>query len=171
MNTPETPAPHKLGANRHDPARKRRNSKHPAAESRDVREDRSTRQAKLSPSNAPNPVVNPARVPRLLVRAGIDSNASPTITKAPSPDRRKPVTFKLHHGNASAVYVAGTFNDWNPERHALCPNPTGEWTVELAVEPGRHEYLFVADGCWLPDPNAQEWVENPYGGHNSVLSV
>ena len=36
---------------------------------------------------------------------------------------------------------------------------------------GRYEYLFVVDGQWLPDPNARESVQNPYGGTNSVLTV
>jgi hypothetical protein len=27
------------------------------------------------------------------------------------------------------------------------------------------------DGQWLPDPNAKESVENPFGGRNSVLVV
>jgi hypothetical protein len=27
------------------------------------------------------------------------------------------------------------------------------------------------DGQWLPDPNAKESVENPFGGRNSVLTV
>jgi hypothetical protein len=36
---------------------------------------------------------------------------------------------------------------------------------------GRHEYLFVVDGQWLPDPKAKESVQNPFGGRNSVLVV
>ena len=41
----------------------------------------------------------------------------------------------------------------------------------LELPEGRHEYLFVVDGQWLPDPNAKESVANPYGGRNSVLTV
>jgi hypothetical protein len=42
---------------------------------------------------------------------------------------------------------------------------------DLAVQPGRHEYLFVVDGQWVPDPKAPETVPNPFGGRNSVLVV
>jgi hypothetical protein len=41
----------------------------------------------------------------------------------------------------------------------------------LAVEAGRYEYMFVVDGQWLPDPNAKESVQNPFGGKNSLLVV
>ena len=45
------------------------------------------------------------------------------------------------------------------------------WFGDLELRPGRHEYLFVVDGQWLPDPNARESVQNPFGGKNSVLIV
>ena len=82
---------------------------------------------------------------------------------------RKPVSLRLRHDAAVAVFIAGTFNNWEPGRDMLRRNESGEWGIQLELEPGRHEYLFVADGCWLPDPDADEWVENPYGGRNSVL--
>jgi hypothetical protein len=47
----------------------------------------------------------------------------------------------------------------------------GRWEGDLAVGAGRYEYLFVVDGQWLPDPNAKETVQNPFGGRNSVLTV
>jgi 1,4-alpha-glucan branching enzyme len=72
---------------------------------------------------------------------------------------------------AKKVLVAGSFNEWNPERTPLVPASNGRWTGNLKLGPGRHEYLFVVDGQWLPDPNARESVENPFGGRNSVLKV
>lgn len=82
---------------------------------------------------------------------------------------RKPVSLRLRHDAAVAVFIAGTFNNWEPGRDMMRRNESGEWGIQLELEPGRHEYLFVADGCWLPDPDAAEWVENPCGGRNSVL--
>jgi 1,4-alpha-glucan branching enzyme len=72
---------------------------------------------------------------------------------------------------AKQVAVAGDFNDWKPERSPLVQTGNGRWVGDLAVKPGRHEYLFVVDGQWLPDPNAKENVQNPFGGKNSVLIV
>ena len=74
-------------------------------------------------------------------------------------------------GGAKAVHVAGSFNDWKPEQTPLVQISSGHWAGELRLRPGRHEYLFVVDGQWVPDPNAKETVQNPFGGYNSVLSV
>jgi 1,4-alpha-glucan branching enzyme len=70
---------------------------------------------------------------------------------------------------AKSVFVAGSFNDWSPSKTPLSRTRDGKWVGELTGISGRHEYLFVVDGQWLPDPNAIESVQNPYGGKNSVL--
>ena len=67
--------------------------------------------------------------------------------------------------------MAGSFNEWKPEKTPLARVGDGRWAGELAVKPGRHEYLFVVDGQWLPDPAAKESVQNPFGGRNSLLVV
>ena len=82
-----------------------------------------------------------------------------------------PVRLELVKPDARAVGVAGSFNAWRPELAPMVPLGNGRWVKELSVSPGRHEYLFVADGQWLPDPNAKECVQNPYGGKNSVLVI
>ncbi len=47
----------------------------------------------------------------------------------------------------------------------------GRWLKELVLPPGRYEYLFVADGHWLTDPQAHDTATNPFGGVNSVVTV
>jgi 1,4-alpha-glucan branching enzyme len=79
------------------------------------------------------------------------------------------VSFELVKADAQKVCVAGSFNQWQPEQTPLVPIGNGRWVGDLAVQPGRYEYLFVVDGQWLPDPNAKEMVQNPFGGQNSVL--
>jgi 1,4-alpha-glucan branching enzyme len=81
------------------------------------------------------------------------------------------ISLELVKPGAKQVAVAGDFNDWKPERSPLVQIGNGRWVGDLLVKPGRHEYLFVVDGQWLPDPNAKENVQNPYGGKNSVLIV
>lgn len=81
------------------------------------------------------------------------------------------ISLELVKPDAKQVAVAGSFNDWKPERTPLVQAANGRWVGDLAVKPGRHEYLFVVDGQWLPDPNAKENVQNPFGGKNSVLIV
>jgi len=81
------------------------------------------------------------------------------------------ITLELIKPGASRVMVAGSFNGWKPEESPLKPEGNGVWTGNLEVKPGRHEYLFVVDGSWMPDPKARENVANPFGGLNSVLTV
>jgi hypothetical protein len=93
----------------------------------------------------------------------------PVTVKAKAPPPR--VVVELVNPAAKQVFVAGSFNNWQPERTPLLPAGNGRWAGDLQVAPGRHEYLFVVDGQWLPDPNAKESVQNPFGGRNSVLMV
>jgi Glycogen recognition site of AMP-activated protein kinase len=87
------------------------------------------------------------------------------------PATQPTISLEFIKPGAKQVAVAGDFNDWKPERSPLVQIGNGRWVGDLAVKPGRHEYLFVVDGQWLPDPNARENVQNPYGGRNSVLIV
>ena len=94
----------------------------------------------------------------------------PVAVKAAAPPPPR-VVLELVNPAAKRVFVAGSFNNWQPEQTPLAPAGNGRWAGDLKVRPGRHEYLFVVDGQWLPDPNAKESVENPFGGRNSVLTV
>lgn len=72
---------------------------------------------------------------------------------------------------ATAVAIAGTFNDWRPEVTPMVSLGDGRWIKELVLEPGVYEYRFVVDGDWMPDPHASETAPNPFGEMNSVLRV
>jgi Glycogen recognition site of AMP-activated protein kinase len=108
--------------------------------------------AKVQPviPEPPKPVVAPSSTPR------------PEVAR---------VSLELVRPEAKRVCVAGSFNGWQPDRTPLRPLGNGHWVGDLTVKPGRHEYLFVVDGQWVPDPNATETVRNPFGGRNSVLTV
>ena len=41
----------------------------------------------------------------------------------------------------------------------------------LALASGAHEYRFIVDGAWLPDPHNTETVANEFGGANSRVVV
>jgi 1,4-alpha-glucan branching enzyme len=82
------------------------------------------------------------------------------------------VHFTLHAPAARQVSLAGTFNRWNP---AACPmtaaGQDGTWHAGLPLAPGRYEYLFVINGAeWTPDPTAP-WVDDGFGGRNSLVVV
>jgi len=99
--------------------------------------------------------------------------AKPIITNPTKPTRSlaNHISLELVKPEAKQVCVAGSFNEWKPEKTPLIPAGNGRWVGDLSVGPGRYEYLFVVDGQWLPDPNAKESVANPFGGTNSVLTV
>jgi 1,4-alpha-glucan branching enzyme len=81
------------------------------------------------------------------------------------------VRFEFKDPTALSVAVAGTFNDWDPKKHALHHHGDGVWVREAKLHPGQHEYCMVVDGHWMPDPSARDSRPNPFGGRNSVLNV
>jgi 1,4-alpha-glucan branching enzyme len=84
----------------------------------------------------------------------------------------KKVSFQIKAEPGNAVFVAGTFNQWDPTQYRLRDNPTsGEYKIKLTVPPGRHEYKFVVNGVWCADPNCPDWAPNGQGSLNSVLNV
>jgi hypothetical protein len=122
---------------------------------------------------APVQLVKPAPTPAVAPRPSAPVQTAPirpapTIPEAP---KRGHVSLELLRPDAKTVFVAGSFNEWKPEKSPLILKGNGRWVGDLSIKPGRHEYLFVVDGQWLPDPNAKESVQNPFGGRNSILTV
>ncbi|MDB6148362.1 MAG: hypothetical protein JWO45_2026, partial [Spartobacteria bacterium] len=73
---------------------------------------------------------------------------------------------------AHKIFIAGAFNGWSPDKTALVgPDPKGEFSIDLPLEPGRHGYKFVVDGKWMLDSNNAESEDNGLGDKNSVVSV
>jgi 1,4-alpha-glucan branching enzyme len=81
------------------------------------------------------------------------------------------VRFFLLNPYAEHVYVAGSFNNWNPTVTPLIKEGRQLWTRELELPFGRYEYQFVIDDRWKPDGASKETVFNPFGGLNSVITV
>lgn len=90
-------------------------------------------------------------------------------------DEQQPLTVEVRleftRPAATAVFVAGTFNEWHPTVTPMIPITEGRWIKQLRLPPGRYEYCLVVDGEWMPDPLAAESVANPFGGFNSVVHV
>jgi 1,4-alpha-glucan branching enzyme len=83
----------------------------------------------------------------------------------------RPVHLELTHPTATAVCIAGSFNEWRPTATSMVSLGDGRWLKELALAPGVYEYRLVVDGEWMPDPLGRETRPNPFGGLNSVLRV
>lgn len=84
------------------------------------------------------------------------------------------VVFRLPaEAGAPRAWLAGDFNDWSTDALPLEPQPDGSLTVETVLEPGR-SYRFryyLGDGRWDNDWAADAYVDNDFGGADSVLVV
>jgi hypothetical protein len=84
----------------------------------------------------------------------------------------RPAHFEFVAATGSQVFVAGTFNDWDPRRHPMHDDPDeGFFTTTLVLPRGRYEYKFLVDGNWCPDPKCATSVSNGCGSLNSVIHV
>jgi len=82
----------------------------------------------------------------------------------------KNVRFELSAEPGSEVFVAGTFNKWNPTKNPLKDSQAdGHYKAAMRVPIGTHEYKFVVDGVWAMDQKCTEWSPNGCGSLNSVL--
>jgi hypothetical protein len=88
------------------------------------------------------------------------------------------VTIRLNAPRARAVFLAGTFNDWNPRSLPMQRGATDEWLLEIPLEVGDHQFKFVVDGQWCcdvgptgPVESAAGCVANAFGTMNRTLFV
>lgn len=83
------------------------------------------------------------------------------------------VTFRIDAPAAKHVFVAGSFNGWNPGQYALSRQPQGEWQTTISLPAGSHEYKFIVDTEWVHDINNPQKVkvQSPHEGYDSVIVV
>jgi hypothetical protein len=81
------------------------------------------------------------------------------------------VVIEYNDEMASEIYVAGSFNNWDPRGFRLAKQKNGKWTATLNLGPGRYEYRLVVDGQWQEDGGASKFAANPFGGFNSIIEV
>jgi len=85
---------------------------------------------------------------------------------------RKRIKFELKAEPESRVYIAGTFNDWNPEEKRLKDkNKDGNYSLFVLVPKGKQEYKFIVNGQWCLDPNCVAKKKNMLGTYNSFIDV
>ncbi len=156
---------HRLGANRKETTHKPRQPRRPS-ESCDVREDRGARQSKFA---------HPEHTVTLPTGKGLrllpGRTRPPLLSEHAGPGRPGTARLQFKAEGVASVCIAGSFNGWLPQD--LRPHQTnpGAWEIELTLPPGQYEYRFLADGCWVDDPHAEETVANPFGTCNAVLRV
>ena len=94
------------------------------------------------------------------------------VPSAPAKEKAKRVTFTVRAKAGSKVFLAGSFNDWDPTAKEMTDKKgDGVFAATLNLSAGAHEYKFVIDGIWCADPECTEWVQNDLGTLNSVKIV
>jgi len=82
------------------------------------------------------------------------------------------VVFVTLYPRAHSVKIAGDFNNWQPDQHAMEKvGDSGVWQTQMKLNPGRYRYRLVVDGQWQQDPYNEMTELNPFGGFNSVIDV
>ncbi len=95
--------------------------------------------------------------------------AAPAKEAAPKATR---VTFAVRAEVGSKVFLAGSFNNWDPTAKEMTDkNGTGEYTCCVNLTKGSYEYKYVINGTWCADPECTDWVQNNMGTLNSVKIV
>lgn len=98
--------------------------------------------------------------------------------KAVKKVKTKPVEFSCHAPKAKAVFVAGTFNEWQADATPLVRDNAGNWQVAMELPTGHHEFKFIVDGQWCCEAGCEgmhrgcvKCVPNDFGTMNRVLEV
>ncbi|MBQ6472756.1 MAG: glycogen-binding domain-containing protein [Victivallales bacterium] len=85
---------------------------------------------------------------------------------------RRKVVFTAKAPAESQVYLAGSFNDWNPQAKLLrFDAKTDTHTAFIYLKPGTYEYKFVVDGVWMLDAGNPLHVSNGLNSMNNVIVV
>ncbi|MCC6357399.1 MAG: glycogen-binding domain-containing protein [Phycisphaerales bacterium] len=91
-----------------------------------------------------------------------------------------PTRIACYAPGARELFVAGTFNNWNPRATPMRKGLNGQWEVQLNLPRARHEYKFIADGDWCCEPGHSDeacgctpegCVPNELGTLNRVVEV
>ncbi len=69
---------------------------------------------------------------------------------------------------AKKVFIAGSFNEWDPQRTAMQRVDSG-WIIKIQLKPGKYFYKYILDGRWTTDPNNRFEENDGMGNMNSVL--
>lgn len=113
----------------------------------------------------------------LLVFGGVSALQSPRQPLAPTAaaaDTLHVVRFVLTDSQASSISLVGAFNQWEKTATPMREIAPGVWSVQVPLEPGRHEYAFV-----VRDASGERWVADPlsvsardeFGAESSVIDL
>jgi len=86
-------------------------------------------------------------------------------------DAKKRVTFQFNDAKASRVFLAGSFNFWDPSVQPLRKDAEGRWKTTITLLHGVYQYRFIVDGEWKEDPSSLNKQIDGSITSNSVIVV
>jgi len=106
-------------------------------------------------------------------------------TKGIENSRERKVEFVLPAPEGKEVYLAGEFNDWEPQWLPMVKDDEGVWRAEIELLPGRYEFKPFMDGAWKEDVPCRvmivatsfklildlQQVSNPFGTQNFAFWI
>lgn len=97
---------------------------------------------------------------------------APSSRKSVAKPAARRVAFTVRAEIGKPVYLAGSFNQWNPTGKKMSDKKKdGVYSTTVMLAPGEYEYKFVIDGVWCIDPENVDVVPNDHGTMNSVITV
>lgn len=84
------------------------------------------------------------------------------------------VTFRYTPDTeVSTVNLVSEFDDWDESARPLIRRKDGSFSVSIVTRPGnRYRFRYLVDGeRWVNDEQADDYVENAYGGTDGVIEV
>jgi 1,4-alpha-glucan branching enzyme len=99
--------------------------------------------------------------------------ASKTTKKSTKKKSIPSTEFSLQASDVNEVYLAGDFNNWQPDakEYRMRKFKGDIWRKMVQLKPGRYEYQFVVDGQWWCDPKNENRVTNEFCTQNCVIEV
>ncbi|MFH2065172.1 MAG: glycogen-binding domain-containing protein [Pseudomonadota bacterium] len=85
--------------------------------------------------------------------------------------KKQKVLFSVKAPEANDVFLAGDFNNWDPEALPMEKDDEGVWKRMLKLESSLYEYKFIIDGEWKTDPQNSRMCSNRFGTENNMLAV
>jgi 1,4-alpha-glucan branching enzyme len=81
-------------------------------------------------------------------------------------------SFRLYLPHAAKVELAGSFTNWRENKLLMRRSHPGNWTIELDLAPGEHQFAYLVDGhLWIADYAAGGVKLTPHGGWVSTLTI
>lgn len=85
--------------------------------------------------------------------------------------KKRRVTFSLIAPGVKDVSLAGTFNNWDINKHHMKKNNDGVWVKTIIIPPGTYEYKYLVGDEWWHDPVNDQVTYNEHGTLNSIITV